>query len=234
MQLVPWFYFPLVSSPSDNPISKNLDKVLTIFPNSLDTIKGNGIKKTFLLSSSEHGRSLSTPAIVSFNSVKTQDDLKTFNRPNIPVAVLLEGKFNSLYTNRLSQGMLDTMAGMYKRPFRAAPEDATKMIVISDADVAMNVTPKEHDPREIPMGWNQFTGYQYANKDFVLNCLEYLVNPSGILQTRSKDITLRLLDPKKVDEEKSRWQIINIGIPIVLILLFGFIYGYLRKRKFAQ
>jgi ABC-2 type transport system permease protein len=234
MQLVPWFYFPLMSATSDNPISKNLDTVWTIFPNSLDTIKVNGIKKTFLLASSINARSLSTPAIVSFNTVKTQDDIKTFNRPNIPVAVLLEGKFSSLYTNRLSQGVLDTMAGMYKRPFRAGPEDPTKMIVISDADVAMNVVTQKRDPRDTPMGWNQFTDYQYANKDFILNCIEYLVNPSGILETRSKDITLRLLDTKKIDEEKSKWQIINIGLPIVLILLFGFIYGYLRKRKFVQ
>jgi len=149
------------------------------------------------------------------------------------VAVLLEGKFSSLYTNRLSQGMLDTLAGMYKRPFRAGPEDATKMIVISDADVAMNVVTQKRDPRDTPMGWNQFTDYQYANKDFLLNCIEYLVNPSGILETRSKDITLRLLDTKKVDDEKTKWQIVNISLPIVLILLFGFIYGFARRKKYV-
>jgi hypothetical protein len=82
------------------------------------------------------------------------------------------------------------------------------------------------------MGFNQFTNYQYANRDFILNCIEYLVNPSNILETRSKDYTLRLLDPEKVEQEKTQWQLINIGAPVLLVLLFGFIYQALRKRKY--
>src|ERR1044072_4560315 len=127
MQLMPWPYFPTLSSYSNHPIAKNLDNVLSIFPNSLDTIKNN-IRKTVLLASSERSRTLSTPAIVSLNSIKTEEDKKTFNQPFVPVAVLLEGRFTSLYTNRLSTGMLDTLAGMYKQPFRAATEkDSTMM-----------------------------------------------------------------------------------------------------------
>jgi ABC-2 type transport system permease protein len=230
MQLESWPYFPLLSSYSGHPIAKNMDMVLSMFPNSIDTVKVNGIKKTILLATSANARTLSTPAIVSLNSLKTEEDMKTFNRPNIPVAVLLEGKFSSLYTNRLSRGTMDSMAGYYKQPFRAAPAADNKMIVIADGDIATNVVTQKQGP--LNMGFNQFTNYQYANKDFILNCIEYLVNPSNILETRAKDYTLRLLDPEKVEQEKTLWQLINIGAPVLLVILFGFIYQALRKRKY--
>ena len=229
MQLVPWPYFPTLSSYSGHPIAKNLDNVLSLFPNSIDTIKNN-IKKTVLLATSESSRIISTPAIVTLNSVKTEDDLKTFNKSFIPVAVLLEGRFTSLYTNRLSTGSLDTLAGMYKQPFRAATENESKMIVVSDADIVANVVTQQQGP--LPMGFDQFSNYQYANKDFFLNCIQYLTDPSGILETRGKDFTLRLLDTKKTEEERTQWQLMNIAVPIVLVLLFGIIYQALRKRKY--
>lgn len=232
MDLQPWQYFPLVSAYSNNPISSNLDRVLTIFPNSIDTVKVNNIRKTILLATSSNSRSLSTPAVVSLNSVKTEEDVKSFNKAQIPVAVLLEGKFSSLYSNRLSQGIMDTLAGLYKQPFRAAPAADNQMIVISDADLVSNVVTAKEGP--LPMGYNQFTNYQYANKDFFLNCIEYLVNPSGILDTRSKDFTLRLLDPAKVEAGRTWWQLINIAIPVALVLLFGFIYQVFRKRKYQR
>lgn len=230
MDLQSWPYFPLLSSYSGHPIAKNLDLVLSLFPNSIDTVKTPGVRKTVLLASSSNARTLATPAIVSLNSVKTEDDLKTFNRANIPVAVLLEGRFSSLFTNRLSQAMMDTLAGLYKQPFRAAPAVEGKMVVVADADIATNVMTQSQGP--LTMGFNQFTGTQYANKDFILNSIEYLVNPSGILETRAKDYTLLLLDPERVSSERSKWQVINIGVPILLVILFGFIYQAVRKKKY--
>lgn len=230
MDLQPWQYFPLLAGYSGHPISDNLDHVLSIFPNSIDTVKVNGIRKTVLLASSSNARLLTTPAIVSLNSVKTEDDLKTFNRSHVPVAVLLEGRFSSLYANRLSQGMLDTLAGVYGQAFRAAPVANNKMIVIADADIVSNVFSQKEGP--LPMGYNQFTNYQYANKDFFLNCIEYLVNPSGILDTRSKNFTLRSLDPAKVEENRTAWQLANTAVPVLLILLFGSVYQLLRKKKY--
>jgi gliding-associated putative ABC transporter substrate-binding component GldG len=229
MQLVPWPYFPTLSSYSDHPIAKNLDNVLSIFPNSIDTVKNN-IKKTVLLASSERSRIVSTPAIVSLNSIRTEDDLKTFNRSFVPVAMLLEGRFSSLYTNRLSTGALDTLAGLYKQPFRAATQSESKMIVVSDADIVSNAVTANEGP--LYMGYNQFTNYQYANKDFFLNCIQYLTDSSGILETRSKDFTLRLLDPAKTEESRGKWQILSIGLPVVLVLLFGAVYQAVRKRKY--
>ena len=230
MQLVPWPYFPLLSSYTDHPISKNLNNVLSIFPNSIDTIAAEGIRKTVLLASSDHSRSLSTPAIVSLNTVKTEADLKTFDKKNLPVAVLLEGKFSSLYSNRLPASTADSLNNVYKQPFLSTGAE-NKMIVISDADIAGNVVTQNEGP--LAMGANQFTKMQYANKDFIINCIEYLTNASGILAARSKTFVLRLLDPEKVEEEKTKWQIINTGAPVVLILLFAFIYQAIRNRKYA-
>lgn len=232
MQLTDWHYFPLLSSYSSHPISKNLNQVLSIFPNSLDTIKTPNIQKTVLLASSANSRSLVTPAMVSLNSVKTEDDIKTFNKSHLPVAVLLEGKFTSLYSNRLAASTLDSMASLYNQPYLASAPLANKMIVVSDADIASNVFSQQQGPLE--MGFNQFTNVQYANRDFILNCLEYLTNPSGILDTRAKDYTLRLLDPKKIETSKTFWQVLSIGLPILLVLFFGVIFQAIRKRKYQR
>jgi ABC-2 type transport system permease protein len=229
VELIPWPYFPLLSSYSGHPISKNLDDVLSIFPNSIDTVKAEGIKKTVLLATSSASRSLSTPAIVTLNSAKTREEVSSFKSSNIPVAVLLEGKFNSLYSNRLAKAKADSLAAV-GQPFRNAGNENGKMIVISDADIVSNVVTQKEGP--LTMGQNQFTQYTYANRDFILNCIEYLTNPSGILETRGKDFTLRLLDPKKVDSSKSMWQVLNIVIPMSVIVLFGFVYQFIRRRRY--
>ncbi len=232
MQLVPWTYFPLLSCYNDNPISKNLNTVLSIFPNSIDTVEAEGIRKTVLLATSENSRTLSTPAIVSLNSVKTEDDLKTFDKKNIPVAVLLEGKFQSLFANRISSSMADTLANIYRQPYLREAEKDNKMIVVSDADIVANVVTQNEGP--LQMGTNQFTKMQYANRDFILNAIEYLVNPSGILSARSKTLALRLLDTGKLETGKTKWQILNAGIPVFLILCFAFIYQAIRNKKFTS
>jgi ABC-type uncharacterized transport system involved in gliding motility auxiliary subunit len=127
--------------------------------------------------------------------------------------------------------MMDTLSNLYKHPFLPSTEFENQMIIISDADIVLNVVTQKDGP--LYMGMNQFNHYQYANKDFFLNSLEYLTNPSGILETRSKDYTLRLLDTKKVEEQRSFWRIFNIAFPLLLIILFGLIFSWLRRRKYA-
>jgi ABC-2 type transport system permease protein len=231
LELVPWPYFPLLSSYTDHPISKNLNTVLSVFPNSIDTIEAEGITKTILLASSDHSRSLSTPAVVSLNSVKTEEDINTFNKRNFPIAVLLEGKFSSLFSNRIASSTADSLTNIHKQRYLRDSENANKMIVISDADIAGNVVTQNEGP--LVMGTNQFTKMQYANRDFVLNCIEYLTNPSGILSARSKTFVLRLLDPAKTEDDRTKWQIINVGLPVALIIIFAFLYQALRNRKYA-
>lgn len=232
LQLVPWPYFPLLSSYSDNPIAKNLNTVLSIFPNSLDTVEAEGIRKTILLASSSNSRSLKTPAIVSLNSVRTEDDIKTFNQKNIPIAVLLEGKFTSLFANRIAVDLADSLKNIYHQPFLSSAGLENKMIVVSDADIVANVVTQNEGP--LRMGTNQFTKTQYANKDFIINCIEYLTNPSGILSARSKNFVLRLLDPAKIENEKTKWQVINVGLPVLLILAFAFVYHTMRNKNYAS
>ena len=154
-QLVPWPYFPLLSSYTDHPIAKNMNTVLSIFPNSMDTVEAEGIKKTVILASSASSRTLSTPAIVSLNSVQTEADVQTFNQKNIPIAILLEGKFTSLFANRIPSSVADSLGRIYQQPFLATAAMPNKMIVISDADIVANVVTQNEGP--LQMGPNQFT-----------------------------------------------------------------------------
>ena len=231
IEVLPWPYFPLLRNTSNHPIAKNLDYVVAQFPHSLDTVKAPGIKKTFLLSTSPEARSLQTPARVEWASIRTEEDLKTFNKSNIPVAVLLEGKFQSLFANRISTSTADTLA-RNGQPFKPANDLENKMVVIADGDIALNGVTQQEGP--LPMGMNSYTKQQYANREFILNTLEYLVDNSGILETRGKDYTLRLLDKKKIEENKTFWQAVNIAGPILLIILLIAAYQLYRKKKFSQ
>jgi len=231
IELLPWPYFPLLSNNNGNPIARNLDYILSQFPNSIDTVKAPGIKKTILLTTQESSRILNTPAIVSWNSIRNQEDLKKFNQSFIPVAVLLEGKFNSVFSNRLGKAMSDSLTAI-NQPFVAQSTGDNKMIVVSDGDIALNAVTKQEG--SLQMGMNPYTKYKYANTDFMMNSIEYLVDNSGMLELRSKDYTLRLLDKKKLDENKTKWQLINIILPILLVIVCGFVYQYIRKRKYQQ
>jgi gliding-associated putative ABC transporter substrate-binding component GldG len=229
-RLVDWPFFPILNG-TDHPISKNLDGVRAMFPSTVDTVEAPGIKKTFLLVSSNNSRVLSAPAKIDFEFMQIAPDERLFNKKQIPVAVLLEGNFKSLYTGRVSKPVADSLAS-YNMPFRSVSTGAGKMILVADGDIAMNQFSQFAGP--LPMGTNVFTQYTYANKDFFMNSMEYLVNQTNILETRAKEFTLRLLDPRKSTEEKSKWQLINIAVPIFLVILFGLIYQQIRKYRFAS
>ncbi len=228
-RLVDWPFFPILNG-TNHPISKNLDGVRAMFPNTLDTVKAVGIKKTFLLRSSSNARVLEAPAKVDFEFLQIAPDIKQFNVRDTAVAVLLEGKFKSLYANRISQNEKDLLAAYYV-PFKNVSETENKMIVVADGDIAMNQFSETSGP--LPMGMNVFTRFTFANKEFFVNSLEYLVNPSGILETRAKDFTLRLLNPKKVKQEKTFWQLLNIALPVLLVILVGYLFQWSRKRKYS-
>jgi len=232
IQLVPYPFFPLLGNNGLNhPISKNLDYVMSQFPSSIDTVKAPGIRKTPILTTSNDSRILSTPAKVEWSAVKNEEDQKTFNHAPVPVAYLLEGKFSSLYANRINAAVADSLARIYGNPYKASSVEDNQMIVVADGDIVVNPVSQKEGP--LTMGRNLYTGYQYANKDFFLNCLEWLTDRSGVLELRSKDYTLRLLDKKKIEEERSTWQLLNIGLPIGLVLIFALLYQFLRKRRYA-
>ena len=231
MQRVPWPYYPLLATTNNNPISKNLDKVLPIFPSSIDTVKADGINKTILLASDTNSRVLGSPALVSVNSVKTDEDFRSFTRSYVPVAVLLEGKFKSLFANRLTSSVKDSVERATGKPFEARGSRESKQIVMSDADIVTNAISSTNGP--LSMGELPFENYRFANREFLLNCVDYLVSNNGIFETRNKEFTLRLLDKKKVEAERTEWQFINIVAPIALLILIGLLLQWLRKRKYA-
>ena len=229
-RLVDWPFFPILNG-TNNPISKNLDGVRAMFPNTLDTVKADGIGKTFLLRSSANARVLTAPARIDFEFLQIAPDIKEFTVHDTAVAALLEGKFRSAYSGRIPKSFVDSM-NTYHVPVKNICDSATKMIVVADGDIAINQVSQQYGP--MSMGHNFYTNYTFSNKEFFTNCLEYLVNPSGILETRAKDFTLRLLDLKRVKEQKTTWQFINIALPVLIIILFGFIYQQLRRKKYAS
>jgi len=231
-----WNYFPLFQSKSNHPINKNLRLISSRFVNPIDTVKAEGIKKTFLLQSSPNSRNIGTPAIVSLEENRNAPEDEKFKSNGIPAAVLLEGKFRSLFEGRVLKAQSDSLNARGV-PFIGRSNIQNKMIIVADGDIALNDFSIQQQ-QVLPMGLNKYTmgtnyEYQFANRDFVLNCLEYLLNDGGIMETRNKDFVLRVLDTKKVDAQKNMWQIINIAAPIFLIILFGFIYQQIRKRKYA-
>jgi ABC-2 type transport system permease protein len=235
MDFLHWNYFPLFESKSNHLINKNVGLVSGKFVNSIDTIEAEGIKKTILLSSSPNSRIIATPAIISGKENVNAPEDAQFKKANIPVAVLLEGKFQSLFNNRLSQAMNDSLA-KYNAVFNRQCISGNKIIVVADGDMVLNAVQK-NEP--LPMGMNPFTygskyQYQFANKDFLQNCLDYLVNPSDLSEAKAKDYTLRLLDTKKITAEKTMWQLVNIAVPILLVFLFAIIYQWRRKRKYTK
>ncbi|MEP6514274.1 MAG: gliding motility-associated ABC transporter substrate-binding protein GldG, partial [Parafilimonas sp.] len=152
-------------------------------------------------------------------------------RSYVTAAVLLEGKFNSLYTNRLTSAVKDSVSKALGKSFASSNEKETKQIVMSDADIVTNAVSATTGP--LQMGELPYENYRFANREFFLNCVDYLTGNNGIFESRNKDFTLRLLDKKKVAAQKTQWQFINIFIPIALIILFGLIYRWRRKAVFA-
>lgn len=230
-----WNYYPLFESRGNHIINKNLGLVAGRYVNSIDTIEAEGIRKTYLLQSSANSRNISTPALISPNENKNKPEDALFKKNGIPVAVLLEGKFNSLYKNRVTQAQQDSLA--QSGGFKETTTGDGKLIVVADGDIVLNDVSNKEGP--LPMGMSLFTmgtqyEYQFANREFVLNCLEYLTSSSNIISTRNKEIVLRLLDSKKVEAEKGKWQLINIALPIGLVILFGVAYQRIRRYRFAS
>ncbi|MGN6530845.1 MAG: gliding motility-associated ABC transporter substrate-binding protein GldG [Ginsengibacter sp.] len=230
-----WNYFPLFESKQNSVINKNLGLVEGKFVNTIDTVSAAGIKKTILLSSSANSRTIETPALISGAENRNAPVDAAFNQKDLIAGVLLEGKFTSLYKNRISRDEMDSL-NFYGTPFQ--PENVTnnKIIIVSDGDIVLNGIYKG---QLLPMGVNSYTvgtqyEYQFANRQFVENCLEYLVNNADLSEAKAKDYKLRLLDPKKATEQRGFWEMLNLLLPVSLVIIFGLIYQWTRKRKYTR
>ncbi len=234
--LLPWNYFPVLESKSNHAINKNIGFVSGRFVNSLDTVEAEGIQKTILLSSSANARRIATPALISGSENVAAAEDEKFKTPNIPVAVLLEGKFTSLYANRSTQAMRDSIAA-YGGQFLPQSNANNKIIVVADGDMLLNAVVKGNEP--IPMGMNPYTfstqrQFPFANREFVQSCLDYLINENDLSEAKGKDYVIRLLNTKKVTEQKNFWQLINIVLPVLIVILFAVVFQWIRRRKYSK
>ncbi|MCG8411577.1 MAG: gliding motility-associated ABC transporter substrate-binding protein GldG [Bacteroidales bacterium] len=227
----PWLYFPLLSAQNRNPITKNLNMIKAEFPSTIDIVgKSRDIKKQVILTSSMGSRLKNLPLLISLNQIREKPNPKSFNSPNNPVAVLLEGKFESVFTNRPIQRIVQDQKFEFK-----SQSVSTKMIVVSDADIIKNKVKQKADGVFLsPLGYDRYTKQTFGNKKFVMNAVHYLVDESGILNMRSREFKLRLLNKERIKKEKSKWQFINVVLPVILILLFGIFFSYRRKRKYTH
>jgi len=218
-----WKFAPQVYSQSNHPIVKNVGGIKFDFANAIDTLK-NGIKKTVLLQSSPYSKRIGTPTDINLNSVNEETTPADYlNKGNIPLAVLLEGKFHSMFENRI--------LAFDQNNFQAKG-NSSKMVVISDGDIIKNQLDKNGMPVEL--GYDQRSGNLYDNKDFLMNCVNYLLDDTGLINIRSKDLDLPLLDKEKVYENYTNIQLLTIGLPIVILAVFGLLFTFLRKRKYSR
>jgi len=229
----PWYYHPILyPDESKHPIVKNLDGVISYFPSSIDTIRTKTpVKKTILLQSSEKSRVQVPPASrLTYEILRYKPDPEKFNKGPQSVSVLLEGTFPSLFQNRVTSNMSEGLSQL-GQTFKEKSV-STSMLVVSDGDLIKNNVSRER--RTFPLGYDRDTRYTYANKDFLINALEYMLDDSGVIEARTKEVKLRLLDSTRVQAEKTKWQMINIVLPLAFLVLFGFLYRFWRRRKYAM
>ena len=227
-ELMPWVFSPLLLPKSNHPIVKNLDVIKVEFAGSIDTIDVKGIQKTILLQSSKYAKTLNAPVRVDLRMVNMVPEEDQFRDSYRPVALLLEGEFESLYKNRIPPTLAADSAINYKEK-----GINTKMIVISDGDIIRNEV-QYSAGKAFPLGYDIYTKQTYGNKNFILNCINYLCDDSGLISVRARELTLRLMDKKKLKNERLKWQAINTAIPLFVVLVFGIIYSVIRKRKYAR
>jgi ABC-2 type transport system permease protein len=219
-QPLQWPYSPLANSQNNHSIVSNIDMVKFDFANQIDTLK-NDIKKTVLLQSSPLTKVVGMPKLISLEEVTKEPNPETYNKGQQNLAVLLEGEFTSVYNNRV-------------KPFKLTKERntsvPTKMIVIADGDVIKNDVGR-NGPLEL--GFDRFSGRKFGNKEFLLNCVNYLLEDNGLINIRTKEVKVSFLDPQKIVAQKTKWQLINIALPLLLLAIFGFAFNYIRRKKYS-
>lgn len=229
LQLFPWFFNPIVVPGGKHPTTVNVDPVLTEFVSKVDTVGFPFIKKTVLLTTSPYTRMFRAPVRINLGIVGINPDFGKNTVGPQPVAVLLEGKFKSAFAGRISPQIANSKA----INFKAEAISETKMIVIGDGDIIKNRVDTVKDIY-FPLGYDQYQKRKlYGNREFLLNCLNYLLDDSGLIAVRSREIRLRKLNTEALTTSKTRWQIINIVTPVLLVIALGIAVFFIRKKKFA-
>ena len=229
-EFLPWYYFPIITANSKHLIVNNMNSIMTDFPGTLDTVKSENVKKTPLLASSNYTRVSKAPALIDLKMMDNIQDpkfLKAFNLPPKMVAVLVEGEFTSLFSNRIPPKLANNDSIGFQKISRK-----TAQIFVSDGDIIKN---QIHYSKgyPLPLGFDQFTRETFGNKDFILNAMNYLIDENGLISIRSREIKLRLLDKNKMDENMLLIKSLNVLLPIILIFALALLLQWRRKRKYT-
>lgn len=227
----PWLYSPLLTAPYPHPVTRNLNMIKTEFTGTLDTLAARkDIRKTVLLRSSDFSKQVTAPVIISLEEVRLTPKQQEFTDRFLPIAVMLEGSFESAFRNRSVTSLFpDTIVSVREnsRP--------TSMLVVADADVIRNDV--SHTPQGIlisPLGLDRFTKQTFGNKELVVNTIQYMTGHEGLINLRSRELTLRLLNKSKITENRSKWLLINMLFPPLVVIIAGILYSWIRKRKFSR
>lgn len=229
-EFFPWPYFPVITPTSSHPVVKNINALRTEFISSIDTVGDPSIRKTILLNTTKYTRIAQTPVMISLEILGLKPETKDFTDPPQPVAVLLEGKFESVFNNRIPKEIAQAPEIGFTP---VSPEN--RMIVISDGDIIRNQVQFANGTyMPLPLGYDRHTGQTFGNKELILNAVNYLCDDAGLMAVRSRELRLRALDVNKAKENLLSWQLINILVPVALIVLFGIIQFALRKRRYSR
>ena len=224
-----WFYFPLLQAASDHPMVRHMNAIKADFVSSMDaTTSANGIEQIPLLKTSDYTKVSGAPVFITLAMLRQAPDRRMFSSKGKNVAYLLKGTIPSLYANRIPQEIVDDQATDFMEESKP-----TAMIVVADGDIIRNqIDIKRKTP--LPLGFDQFTQNTYANKEFIENAISYLVDGEGLIDIRSRELKVRLLDVTKINQERGKWQVINTLIPIALIIALGFVMAFIRKKKYSK
>ena len=225
----PWYYFPDLIAVSEHPIVRNLDIIKSDFVSSIQLLdNSDNIAKTVLLSTSEYSRVKNAPVIIDLNEARQEPDQRLYNRKNLPVAVLLQGTFRSMWTHRLPQGF----TSLPEMGFRDTSFE-TKMIIVSDGDIIKNRYNRS-DGTTYPLGYDSYTNTMYANREFLLNAINYLAGNDDAMASRGKSVQLRKLDVVKTKKAATAVKIVNIAIPILIVALAGVAIYFARRHRYTR
>lgn len=231
IQRLPWPYYPLLNGNINHRIVKNIDRIITAFPSSLDTVKTIGLSKTILLSTDTNSRIVKSPNLISLKSGMEENALSSFTKHRVPIAALVEGKFTSLFAHKITAAFKDSIFLQTGHSFQNSGLEQSKQLFIADADILTNYIDKTNGP--LPMGMLPFDQVQFGNKEFFNNAIVYLNEPINLLDARNKQYVLRTLNKEKVEQQKLYWQLGLCLGPLFIFGLLQFIWIKYRKSQFA-
>jgi ABC-2 type transport system permease protein len=223
---LPWPFFVLAGKMASHPITKGLDRVMFKFSSSLDTVKADGVRKTPLIFSSDFSKKSPAPVRLAFVDMENEPDLNEFGLKNLPLLYLLEGDFTSFFKNRFLPDAAD------KTGFKESGSQGKVIVAGTGSLFQSDLTPTDGNP--LPLGQDPFSNVQHANRQLLLNAISYLVEPEGIIATRTKQFQIRPLNKIKVQKEKSKWQAINILVPVFLFSVLGILWIGIKKQRFSK